>query len=332
MSAGGRASLFSSAHLGTRLACLQIRALPWTGGWQWIQVAGGDKAASGTLQMQALAEWRLDGEPGQAEAFDNAADVYRLHSRIGHLLSSQETPGLCTLAQAQQTVWWCTQWRLHWKWLLLPPRCPFLRQLAKQKDGGYSSNCVSKIMFLKPPTHLTHTILLLTSQPWPLPAWLGFHLAAVQPIPSSSHARHFFFQPLGLSDSNSDRPVRNLTFTVARPSHTRTHTRTHQRLPVALPFLMCAKSAMQKDNPDRRLEVWGGSWVGAGTGGGWAERLTKWLSLSSGDSRPPLKQRLNIWKGEDDNPQSYLINSRFSLIKKAGGKKERSGQSAGPIS
>lgn len=84
---------------------------------------------------------------------------------------------------------------------------------------------------------------------------------------------------------------------------------------------MCAKSAMQKDNPDRRLEVWGGSWVGAGTGGGWAERLTKWLSLSSGDSRPPLKQRLNIWKGEDDNPQCYLINSRFSLIKKAGGKK-----------
>lgn len=144
MSAGGRASLFSSAHLGTRLACLQIRALPWTGGWQWIQVAGGDKAASGTLQMQALAEWRLDGEPGQAEAFDNAADVYRLHSRIGHLLSSQETPGLCTLAQAQQTVWWCTQWRLHWKWLLLPPRCPFLRQLAKQKDRGYGSNCVSK--------------------------------------------------------------------------------------------------------------------------------------------------------------------------------------------
>lgn len=72
-------------------------------------MAGGDKAASGTLQMQALAEWRLDGEPGQAEAFDNAADVYRLHSRIGHLLSSQETPGLCTLAQAQQTVWWCTQ-------------------------------------------------------------------------------------------------------------------------------------------------------------------------------------------------------------------------------
>lgn len=50
-------------------------------------MAGGDKAASGTLQMQALAEWRLDGEPGQAEAFDNAADVYRLHSRIGHLLS-----------------------------------------------------------------------------------------------------------------------------------------------------------------------------------------------------------------------------------------------------
>lgn len=28
-------------------------------------MAGGDKAASGTLQMQALAEWRLDGEQGK---------------------------------------------------------------------------------------------------------------------------------------------------------------------------------------------------------------------------------------------------------------------------
>lgn len=65
MSTGGGRLLFSAAHLGTQLACLQIRALPWTGGWQWIQVAGGDKAASGTLQMQALAEWRLDGERGK---------------------------------------------------------------------------------------------------------------------------------------------------------------------------------------------------------------------------------------------------------------------------
>lgn len=81
----------------------------------------------------------------------------------------------------------------------------------------------------------------------------------------------FFFQPLSLSDSNSDRPVRNLTFTVARPSHTRTH----QRLPVALPFITCAKSAMQKDNPDRRLEVWGGSWVGGGDGWGVSRALDK---------------------------------------------------------
>lgn len=66
-------------------------------------MAGGDKAASGTLQMQALAEWRLDGEPGQAEAFDNAADVYRPHSRIGHLLSSRESPGLCTVVQVVRT-------------------------------------------------------------------------------------------------------------------------------------------------------------------------------------------------------------------------------------
>lgn len=52
-------------------------------------------------------------------------------------------------------------------------------------------------------------------------------------------------------------------------------------------------------------------------------RLTKWLSLSSGDSQPPLKQRLNMVKGEDDNPQCYLINSRLSLIKKREGEREK---------
>lgn len=67
-------------------------------------MAGGDKAASGTLQMQALAEWRLDGEQGQAEAFDNAADVYRLDSRMGHLPAGQETSDSCALTQTQQTT------------------------------------------------------------------------------------------------------------------------------------------------------------------------------------------------------------------------------------
>lgn len=52
-------------------------------------------------------------------------------------------------------------------------------------------------------------------------------------------------------------------------------------------------------------------------------RLTKWLSLSSGDSRPPLKQRLNMGIGKDDNPQCYLINSRLSLIKKREGGREK---------
>ena len=62
-------------------------------------MARGDKAASGTLQMQALAEWRLDGEQGQAEAFDNAADVYRRYSRMGHLLGGPETSDPYRLAR-----------------------------------------------------------------------------------------------------------------------------------------------------------------------------------------------------------------------------------------
>lgn len=81
----GGASLFSAAHLGTQQACLQIRAPPWTGGWQRIQVAGGDKTASGTLQMQALAERRLDGEQGKLRPLIMLPVFTAARSRTGHL-------------------------------------------------------------------------------------------------------------------------------------------------------------------------------------------------------------------------------------------------------
>lgn len=113
MSTGGRTSLFSAAHLGTRLACLQIRALPWTGGWQRIQVAGGDKAASGTLQMQALAEWRLDGEQGKLRPlimlpmFTAATQEWGICKAVKRLQTSTDLYKPVVAHTANNEIFWC---------------------------------------------------------------------------------------------------------------------------------------------------------------------------------------------------------------------------------
>lgn len=65
-------------------------------------------------------------------------------------------------------------------------------------------------------------------------------------FPAARKRATFFFQPLGLSDSNSDRPVRNLTFTVARPSHTLAHMSGFQWLchSSCVPSLQCKKTTL----------------------------------------------------------------------------------------
>lgn len=61
-------------------------------------MAGGDKAASGTLQMQALAEWRLDGEQGKLRPlimlpmFTATTQEWGICSAVKRLQTSADLP------------------------------------------------------------------------------------------------------------------------------------------------------------------------------------------------------------------------------------------------
>ncbi|CAB1440581.1 unnamed protein product [Pleuronectes platessa] len=83
-----------------------------TGGWHRIQVARGDKAAAGTLQMQALAEWRLDGEQDKLRPlimlpmFTATAREWGICSALDRLPTSADSSlGELVSAQNHQILW-----------------------------------------------------------------------------------------------------------------------------------------------------------------------------------------------------------------------------------